>query len=546
MLLHPSNAPRPTESHAEVSLFEALARHGPPSWTGWHSLRLRADGAWEGEGDFVLADPARGLLVLEVKGGRMELRAGRWHQNGALLGTAPRDQAQSFVRRLVAELKRRKVEPPAFGVACAFPDCEFSEGPASGDLSGIVLGRRDFPHLAAVLPTVMDRVLPPHAPPRGRQWLTELHRLWGETWVPHVRLADRAEDAATRCVALDREQLLFLDMADKNQRALVEGGAGTGKTVIATELCRRRARLGQRALYLSFTDALAQAVDAQFAADFPSEARPRAASIRQYATQLLVASGQPASPTGPEFWKEVSLQAACDALPPPGKRPDLVVVDEGQDFEEADWALVEQLAGDRGLWCCRDERQAFWGDRKPPAALFAHAALLRLLKQYRCPEPLFAFAARYAAPMPGAGLAEARPPDASVLRLAVAPDGEVLERVRHELDGLRRQGARPQDIAVLSLAGQTRSQVFRQTLLGSHALRRADAPDAGVQVVADTFLRFKGLERPFVIVTETSGKHLTRYDTRMHIALTRATVAAVIVTDAAGAAADPRLASVAA
>jgi hypothetical protein len=61
-------------------------------------------------------------------------------------------------------------------------------------------------------------------------------------------------------------------------------------------------------------------------------------------------------------------------------------------------------------------------------------------------------------------------------------------------------------------------------------------------VVADTFLRFKGLERPYIIVTETSGNQLTHYETRMHIALTRANVAAVVVTDEAGVAADPHLA----
>ncbi len=50
-------------------------------------------------------------------------------------------------------------------------------------------------------------------------------------------------------------------------------------------------------------------------------------------------------------------------------------------------------------------------------------------------------------------------------------------------------------------------------------------------MVVDTFLRFKGLERPLVIVTELAGKNVTHYATRMHIALTRATVGAVIVAE---------------
>jgi hypothetical protein len=43
-------------------------------------------------------------------------------------------------------------------------------------------------------------------------------------------------------------------------------------------------------------------------------------------------------------------------------------------------------------------------------------------------------------------------------------------------------------------------------------------------VVADTFLRFKGLERPFIVVAELDGGLGHRFGTRMHIALTRATV----------------------
>lgn len=60
-------------------------------------------------------------------------------------------------------------------------------------------------------------------------------------------------------------------------------------------------------------------------------------------------------------------------------------------------------------------------------------------------------------------------------------------------------------------------------------------------VIADTFLRFKGLERPFVIITEVTLGKISRYETRMYIALTRATVSAIVVCSEAAIAADPRL-----
>jgi hypothetical protein len=49
------------------------------------------------------------------------------------------------------------------------------------------------------------------------------------------------------------------------------------------------------------------------------------------------------------------------------------------------------------------------------------------------------------------------------------------------------------------------------------------------RLVADTFLRWKGLERPVVIVADVTGPERERFGTRMHIALTRALAAARIV-----------------
>ena len=105
-----------------------------------------------------------------------------------------------------------------------------------------------------------------------------------------------------------------------------------------------------------------------------------------------------------------------------------------------------------------------------------------------------------------------------------------------------RGGVRPEQIAVLSLAGQQRTTLGRLESLGDLVTVRADATDAARRVVVDTFLRFKGLERPWVVVAELGlGAH--HYATRMHIALTRATVGCVVVATAAELAADPHLAA---
>ena len=49
--LHPMQQPRPTISHAEQRVYEALQSGLPDGWTAWHSLRIHDDSGAEGEGD---------------------------------------------------------------------------------------------------------------------------------------------------------------------------------------------------------------------------------------------------------------------------------------------------------------------------------------------------------------------------------------------------------------------------------------------------------------------------------------------------------------
>ncbi|MCX5746456.1 MAG: AAA family ATPase [Proteobacteria bacterium] len=361
--------------------------------------------------------------------------------------------------------------------------------------------------------------------------------MWGATWVPTLSLADEALDSDARVVALIDEQLALLAAAEDNPRAIVTGGAGTGKTMLARAQCTRAAARVPRVLYLCFTDALGVAVERGFAPARAAGAAVHAMPIRRFAGALLAASGAPL-PTDPSFWETASLAAACDALPPVDARPDLVVVDEAQDLDQGDWDLVGELAGPRALWILGDERQAFWRRPAIPEALTLGAVRLKLGTQLRNPPAIAALAARYHdanSPLVADGA-----PD--VVRIVEATLGSELDRLAAVVVELLREGARPADIAILSLAGQAASQLLRRDTLGSQRLRRADHADAAGHLIADTFLRFKGLERPFVILVELAAGHASQYDRRMHIAITRATSRLVVIATSQDVAADPRLA----
>lgn len=539
MPVHPSSGPRPTSSQGERIFYKALIATLPKSWSAWHSLRVRADTIWEGESDFVIAVPDRAILIVEVKGGAVECRDGLWFQNGARMAPSPRDQAHGFLRILKRKMSDTYAGAlPPIIIATAFPQTPFQSPPTHGDLTNAVLGQQDMDWLGDALESLVDKQLGKTAAVKDQGWSSALHRLWGDTWVPRISLGTRIGLRERELVPLDADQLAVLAMLDHSERLLVAGGPGTGKTLLARALCERRTP----ALYLCWTRALAVAIRAAGIAD--------AWTVREYAAHLLeqagvvVAGGARVADWSQETWDTIALQAAVDAIP--AHRPHgIVVVDEAQDFADTEWELVKALAGDGPLWAFGDGGQSFWPERGVPKKLFG--AEWTLKSRYRCPEALAAFADRYrrgeensgAKGATAAGASSARFPELRVVAVGDEPHA-VRERVKAEVTKAMRDGARPADIAVLSLRGQSKGEMFKDLRIGDTQLVRADAPDAAAHVVADTFLRFKGLERPHVIVTELSSGP-ERYAVRMHVALTRATLGCVVVGTQAEIARDPLL-----
>ena len=72
-----------TESYAERRLYDLLAAQLPHDWIIFHSARwLSRDtrrGSRDGEADFVIVDPDRGVLVLKAKGGNIRCEGGQWY-----------------------------------------------------------------------------------------------------------------------------------------------------------------------------------------------------------------------------------------------------------------------------------------------------------------------------------------------------------------------------------------------------------------------------------------------------------------------------------
>ena len=518
--LWPKVSPRLTGSEAEKRFYEALRSGLPERWWAWHSLRLRSTSSGRfDEADFIIADPGRpGILIIEVKGGLIEIRDGQWYQNGRPMDSRPLDEAVSFRTILAERIKDLNLNPPTIGCAVCFP-ATISDHRLQGEgLQGILIGCNDLPHLRVILPDIMNRAVPdPWSPSQG--WIDALHRLWGETWVPGLCLGSKVHIDEERRLPLDLEQIAVLESLEENDRLLIRGSAGTGKTLLAREAALREAEEGKRVLFLCYTDALALNLKRSLA--YPNLT---VNAVRTFASALLGEKAPDKSPGIPsEYWESVSIRAALDGLPPRDERWDTVIVDEGQDLSTDDWELVRECLVPQGrLWVFADETQAFWKDRGVPEDIIEKFMKFTLKRPYRCHPAIQHLSDCYGGPCDKdpqtlrAGIKD------GTINIVTSSEGRLLKQIGKEINRFLSGGLAPSQIAVLSLRGRGSDEsIVHHREIGDHRVVPATDPDAEDNIVCDTFLRFKGLERPAVIVTDFRLVP-NLYEKRMHIAVSRA------------------------
>ena len=363
--------PRPDADtpESERKVFTAFERHLPQDWTVFHSRRIvlprKGPGpVVERELDFLVIDPARGLLGFEVKGGG---EIGR-DEDGWYSGSNPRHrikapgaQAQSAMHALLDYLRTR-AEVPAFGWGVVFPDAESPDTLAPELPRRLVIDRDGLQWADKAVDGVFAAAVGAGTP-LSPAAVTQLVRLLAPRVSLAPSLAATVTEEGAALVRLTEEQFNILELLCAFPRVGVSGGAGTGKTLVAMERARRLAAEGRRVLLLCYNRGLAAYL------------KPRAhgfavSTFHSLCDTLSRSAGLPwpTALTGPDaqaFWREEApalLLQALDRLP--DERFDAVIVDEGQDFHEYWWLAVERLLRrpkDDVLWVFFDPRQNIYG-----------------------------------------------------------------------------------------------------------------------------------------------------------------------------------------
>ena len=520
--------------------------------------------AHDGEADVVIVHPEYGLLVIEVKEGAPSRDAqGRWFIGGHELPRSPYKQAEDNkhdLRRAIEALPNGpRHDDLRAGHAVAFPDVDLASLPRGHTLLGpdatrdITLDADAFADADATC-RALERAWTfwvgdgARGRALSRAELAQIDEFLAPTVELRRLLRHDVDEGQERLIRASNAQLQILNFARTRRRAEIVGPAGSGKSLVAVEKACRLAIEGWRTLFVCFNQALATSVMREVdARGEPEGRRPQVSTFHRLAETLEVRAGalgpKPANP-GPEWFDAIAanLVPAIEALP--DVRYDAIVIDEGQDFE-ADWLLALQLLlrnpDDSILWVFHDPGQALYRED-----VVAGLGLERfeLFEDYRSPVPVAELAAAF---YRGPGEPQPMADGGREPRLVEAEPGHpTVEAVRRELHRvLVDEGVRPWNVVVLSGASADKSAVWKERRFGtvvlwngaidddgrSKGLPGEDVPaepaDDGV-VLFETVRRFKGLERPVVILCELPAER-DRLDQLLYTAFTRATTQLIVI-----------------
>jgi hypothetical protein len=523
--LQPDADSPPSEKH----VFAALAAALPPSWDVIHgrSFLLPATPqhpARNCEIDFIVLDPDRGFLVLEVKGGEVRRDGTLWYsidRSGEPHEIKdPARQSADEMYALLTWLRRH----PRFdgfrfghGRGVVFPDSS-----VTGDLGPelpreIVVDGRDLGEVRDAIERlfVAQSVAgDPFTPARRQEFVSLLAPT--ARLVPSLALRIAGDEAAM--LRLTAEQSFIVDSLAEMKRVAVKGCAGSGKTIVATERARREAAAGKRVLFLCFNRLLAQTL-ALRAEGFEVD------SFHNRAKDLCRAAGIPFRPPAAgeqsEFWSAEAPALMVEALEKlPGERWDSVVVDEAQDFQECWWIAVEALLRNpetTPLWVFHDPNQDIFGGSAFTSLGLQPATLSRNCRN-TARIASHAFGEIGEAPV----LHASAPAGVEVEKIICANEEEMVDAVRRSLHRLIvEQQLDSGRVVILSPWRSDASRVLAAGRLGN--FRIVDYPASrGDEVGFCNLQRFKGLEADAVILCEVRRESHACTPRHLYVAASRA------------------------
>lgn len=542
---------------AEFKVYDALAQVLSDEWYVFYSRtwtwvenasRLRAR-----EADFIIAHPTIGIMLMEVKGGRIEVRDGQWlstDRYGEEWEISPYEQVAKATYSLEKRLDEEWPNPfkgYRFSTSVCFPDVDVSSNLQLLEPKHrrITIDAPRMGNLREVIVDIMRDASGKFDPPSESRILM-LKELVAQSWYICAPKYIQISDTENEIKRLTENQFkLLYQLAPTARRLLVTGHAGTGKTMLAVETARRMVGLGRkRVLFTCYNRKLADWI--RTSPFFVDNGSMMVSNYQKLCADFARATGvklpNPLGKTHAEtdpIFKEVYPAMLLDIVEKVGSVFDAIIVDEGQDFLDNWWLPLLLLLKQAGsLHVYYDTRQQLWGPpRDLPPEVTTDAQLLNLNENVRNTKPIHDMAMRFH-PSRGEGVRALVGSGTEPEFCPVLPgetEGGAVRRVLETL--ISQEKVQLGDIAILTplslVDGRSQWHAGR-TLLGRYRLVHSLklAPN---DVFFSSIGAAKGMEFPVVILTELYSPgvqtEIRDFADAMYVGISRARSHLICISD---------------
>ena len=444
----------------------------------WYGIS-RSGGEIEGEADFILVHANLGLLFIEVKGGQISYdpTSSNWYSTDRNKIKHkikdPVEQAKKCRYQFAEKLKRTPGWPSTFiryRYGVVFTDTIKPSASLSAigghdanlfchgnifefDLENWVRGRLEQENQNT------NEVGP------GETGLRIFHTMVADPVTLRTTISSEVSDEiSTMDNLFSGAQMAIVNQLQQVNRAVVTGGAGTGKTLLAIEIAHKFARERIETLILTCSKPLAIDIKSRF----PKELNVTVTTVSEY-------------------FAEYGLNKKWDAI----------LIDEAQDVDWALWEKIESLSitNDAKFYVFMDSNQAIYrlsddlSTRLNAKNLELNLNLRNTKKIAEATEPL------YRGPLIAAAGPNGTIP--KIVRLNKF-DQSLLKSAEIILELKEKEGVKLSDITVLLRDKESRDRaMFYFTKMG---MLNTDASKRNIGfLTVETVPLFKGLESPIVI-----------------------------------------------
>lgn len=553
----PSIDPVTIEDLGERAVYIALRDQLPDGWVVRHNYTFTywaGPKLGDGEADFIVMAPGLGLMVLEAKQSYSFTSVdGQWYtvdrRGGRTKTKNPFDQAQANKHKIVEKIicPRLGISKEQFGAFATYGHgVVFPFGRLKGPIPASQAPQVFF--MQADMGSLRERIERSfvewglYMRPRGGETFgaDKLQKvatiLEGNAEIVEVA-ANEVDSEESAIEGLTRQQFDTFRNMMARPRVIVEGRAGSGKTMLAVWVAQTLASIGDKVLILCYNRLLARWIERNY--DLPEEGvtvRNYHALCSDYAKRAGIAFSPPAFPkeAKTKFWEQDSPNILDKAVSSLGEdhKFDAIIVDEAQDFQDIWFIPVERLIRkpasghffifhdpDQSIYLGSNTDERAWPPGMTTYLLEKNCRNTKCIARY-CGEVISKPIESFERSPIGV------PP---MVVTAVQEPSHRAARVQQIVNAWLHEGFRPSQIAILSpwSNGNSSSVLGHLASINNIPVRGTDSDliawVADECIWASTIKAFKGLEATCVLVADVPAINTPGFpESDMYVAATRA------------------------